>query len=117
MKEAVNSTSLVFQGCLAVVSLSLILEYAFRRCRCPKATSGCGPRLRSGSGGRHSEEARRGSTVGVGSGVSLLLQVCVVVLALLLMAGDVERNPGPTEKEGIAYLSMLLSVPKVVTLY
>ena len=31
--------------------------------------------------------------------VSLLLRVCAVVLALLLMAGDVERNPGPTEKE------------------
>ena len=33
-------------------------------------------------------------------GVCLLLGVCAVVLALLLMAGDVERNPGPTGKEG-----------------
>ena len=33
-------------------------------------------------------------------GVCLLLVVCAVVLALLLMAGDVERNPGPTGKEG-----------------
>ena len=33
-------------------------------------------------------------------GVCLLLRVCSVVLVLLLMAGDVERNPGPTEKEG-----------------
>ena len=32
--------------------------------------------------------------------VCLLLKVCAVVLALLLMAGDVERNPGPTGKEG-----------------
>ena len=31
--------------------------------------------------------------------VSLLLRVCGVVLALLLMAGDVERNPGPTGKK------------------
>ena len=31
--------------------------------------------------------------------VSLLLRVRAVVLALLLMAGDVERNPGPTGKE------------------
>ena len=30
----------------------------------------------------------------------LLLGVCTVVLVLLLMAGDVERNPGPTGKEG-----------------
>ena len=34
-------------------------------------------------------------------GVCLLLAVCAVVLALLLMAGDVEINPGPTGKEGI----------------
>ena len=33
--------------------------------------------------------------------VCLLVGVCAVVLALLLMAGDVERNPGPTGKEGI----------------
>ena len=33
-------------------------------------------------------------------GVCLLLGVFTVVLALLLMAGDVERNPGPTGKEG-----------------
>ena len=32
--------------------------------------------------------------------VCLLLRVCAVVLVLLLMAGDVERNPGPTLKEG-----------------
>ena len=37
---------------------------------------------------------------GIGSGVCLLLRVCAVVLSLLLMAGDVERNPGPTDKEG-----------------
>ena len=30
----------------------------------------------------------------------LLLRACGVVLALLLLAGDVERNPGPTGKEG-----------------
>ena len=34
-------------------------------------------------------------------GLCLLLEVRAVVLALLLMAGDVERNPGPTGKEGI----------------
>ena len=33
------------------------------------------------------------------SGVPLLLKVCVVMIALLLLlAGDVERNPGPTSK-------------------
>ena len=62
--------------------------------------SGCGkvrcPKL--GGGSVPSAEAR--GTEGVGSGVCLLLGVCLVVLSLLLMAGDVERNPGPTDKEG-----------------
>ena len=99
--EVVNSTPLLLQGCMAVVSLSLILEYALRKWRsCPKGTGRCGkvccPKLGGGSIHSYSGEAGwRGRTVG-----GVLLQVCVVVLALLLMAGDVERNPGPTEKEG-----------------
>ena len=99
--EVVNSTPLVLQGCMAFVSLSLILEYAFRRWGgCPKGRSGCGkvrcPKL--GGGSVPSAEAR--GMAGVRSGVCLLLGVCAVVLSLLLMAGDVERNPGPTDKEG-----------------
>ena len=99
--EVVNGTPVVLQGCMAVVSLSLILEYAFRRWGgCPKGSGGCGkvrcPKM--GSGSVPSAEDR--GMVGVGSGVCLLLRVCAVVLSLLLMAGDVERNPGPTDKEG-----------------
>ena len=97
-----NSTPLVLQDCMAFVSLSLILEYAFRRWGgCPKGRSGCGkvrcPKLGGGSVPT-TTEAR--GTVGVGSRVCLLLGVCLVLLSLLLMAGDVERNPGPTDKEG-----------------
>jgi len=98
----VDSTPLVLQGCMAVVSLSLILEYAFRRSGgCPKRSGRCGkvrcPKsVRVGS--VPSAEAR--GMAGVDSGVCLLLRVCAVVLSLLLMAGDVERNPGPTDKEG-----------------
>ena len=55
-----------------------------------------------GGGSVSSTEASR--MVGVGSGVCLLLRVCAVVLSLLLMAGDVERNPGPTDKEGTPIL-------------
>ena len=96
-----HSTPLVFQGCLAVVSLSLVLEYAFHKWGgCAKGRCGCGrvrcPKL--GSGSAPSAEAR--GMAGMGSGVCLLLRVCAVVLSLLLMAGDVERNPGPTDKEG-----------------
>ena len=96
--EVMNSTPLVLQGCMAVVSLSLILRYTLRgrpigRCGCGKV---CRPKSRGGS--VPSADVR-------GMGVietCLLLRVCAVVLALLLMAGDVERNPGPTGKEGNA---------------
>ena len=43
VREVVNSTPLVLQGCMAVVSLSLILEYAFHKWGgCPKWKGGCG---------------------------------------------------------------------------
>ena len=95
-----NSTPLLLQGCMAVVSLSLILGYTFRRrpigrCECGKV---CRPKFKAG-GSVPSAEIR--GMVDTGTiGVCLLLGVCAVVLALLLMAGDVERNPGPTGKEG-----------------
>ena len=94
--EVVNSTPLLLQGCVAVVSLSLILGYTFRRgsigrCGCGKV---CSSKFRGGS--VPSAEVR-GMT---DTAVCLLLGVCAVVLVLLLMAGDVERNPGPTGKEG-----------------
>ena len=97
--EVLNSTPLLLQGCMAVVSLSLILGNMFRggsigRCGCGKV---CRPKLRGGS--VPSAEVRGMADTGI-IGVCLLLGVCAVVLSLLLMAGDVERNPGPTGKEG-----------------
>ena len=94
-----NSTPLLLQGCMAAVSLTLILGYMFRGC--PIGRCGCGkvcrPKLRGVS--VPGKEVR--GMVDTGNiGVCLLLGVCVVVLVLLLMAGDVERNPGPTGKEG-----------------
>ena len=94
-----NRTPLLLQGCMAVVSLSLVLGYTFRgrpigRCGCGKVYR---PKLRGGS----VPSAEVGGMTDTGIiGVCLLLGVCAVVLALLLMAGDVERNPGPTGKEG-----------------
>ena len=97
--EVMNSTPLLFQGCVAVVCLSVILGYTFRRL--PNGRYGCGKvrrsKLRSGS--VPSAEVREMASLGT-VGVCLLLRVCSVVLVLLLMAGDVERNPGPTGKEG-----------------
>ena len=98
--EVMNITPLLLQGCMAVVSLLLILGYTFsgrpiRRCGCGKV---CRPKLRGGS--VPNAEVRGMVDTGI-IGVCLLLGVCAVVLALLLMAGDVERNPGPAGKEGI----------------
>ena len=97
--EVMNSTPLLLQGCMAVVSLTLVLGYTFRRCHIGRCGCGkvCRPRLRGGS--VPSAEVRGMADTGI-VGVCLLLGVCTVVLALLLMAGDVERNPGPTGKEG-----------------
>ena len=103
--EVVNSTPLVLQGCIAIVSLSLILEYAFHKWGgCPKGSGGCGkircPKLGSGSVPSAGVSGTAAGVGRLGSSVCLLLRVCAVVLSLLLMAGDVERNPGPTDKEG-----------------
>ena len=99
MGEVMNSTPLLLQGCLAVVSLSLILRHTFRGCRIGRCGCGkvCRPKLRGGS----VPSAEVGGMADTGFiGMCLLLGVCAVVMALLLMAGDVERNPGPTGKEG-----------------
>ena len=92
-----------------VVSLMLILEYVFQSWRiCPKGRGRCGkvrcPKL--GGGCVLSAEAK--GMMGVACGVHLMLQLCVVVLALLLMAGDVERNPGPLKKEGRTCTRMII---------
>ena len=105
--ELMNSTPFLLQGCMAVVSLSLLLGYTFHgrpigRCGCGKV---CRPKLRGGS----VPSAVVGGMTDTGIiGVCLLLGVCAVVLALLLMAGDVERNPDPTGKEGRQLLNLWL---------
>ena len=97
--EVMNSTPLQLQGCTAVVSLSLILGYALRRRSIGRY--GCGKVCHSRLGGVSVPSAQVRGMADTGFiGACLLLDVCAVVLALLLMAGDVERNPGPTGKEG-----------------
>ena len=93
--EVMNSTPLLLQGCMAVVSLSLILGYTLRGH--PIGRCGCGNVCRLRLGSVRSAEVRGMPNI---IEVCLLLGVCAVVLGLLLMAGDVERNPGPTGKEG-----------------
>jgi len=98
--EIINDTPLVLQGCIVVVSLTLVLVYAVHIWGgCAKGSGRCGKVCRSKLGGGSVLSAARGM-VGVASGVHLMLQLCAVVLTLLLMAGDVESNPGPLKKEG-----------------
>ena len=92
--EVMNDTRLVLKGCMTVVALSLILQcvvFFWSKLR------------GSGRGGkvhchwRGSTSRVRGTADGGGT---LLFRATVVVIPLLLvMAGDVEMNPGPKGKE------------------
>ena len=86
-----NSTPLLLQGCMAVISLSLILGYTLHRCSIGRC--GCGKvcRLKLRGGSVSSAEVRRMPGMDTVE-VCLLLEVCAVVLVLLLMAGDVEKT-------------------------
>jgi len=93
--EVMNDTPLVLKGCMAVVPLSLIQQYIAHTW--PKLKE------RGGGGKLHCYWSGTSSQVRgiVGSGGTLLLKAFVVVIPLLLiMAGDVELNPGPPKMPG-----------------
>ena len=93
--EIMNDTPLVLKGCMTVVALSLILQYVVCSCFKLKGRIG-GGKVRCHWWGTTSQV--RGTVDG---GKILLLSAIVVVIPLLLvMAGDVETNPGPPKKEG-----------------
>ena len=88
--EVMNDIPLVFKGCITVVALSLILQYVvhFR-----SKLSG-----RGGSSKMHCHWRESTSQVKriLDDGGTLLLRAVVVIIPLLLViAGDVETNPGP----------------------
>ena len=88
--EVMNDTPLVLKGCMTVVALSLILQYVVHSWS----------KLRGRSGGGKVRCDWRGSTFRVkgilDGGRPLLLRTFVLVIPLLLViAGDVETNPGP----------------------
>ena len=91
--EVMNDTPLVLKSCMTVVALSLILQYVVHSWSKLKGKGG-GGKVRchwQGSAFRINGRADGGGT--------LLLKAIVVVIPLLLViAGDVETNPGP---EGI----------------
>ena len=87
--EVMNDTPLVLKGCMTVVALSLILQYVAHSCSKLKG--------RGGSSKVHchwlgTTFQARGTVDGR---VTLLLGTIVVIPLLLVIAGDVERNPGP----------------------
>ena len=92
--EIMNDTPLVLKGCMMVVALSLMLQYV-------RFSSG-----KNGKGGGGKVHCHwRGTTSQIrdamdGGGMLLLRAIVVVIPLLLVIAGDVETNPGPPKREG-----------------
>ena len=89
-----SNTPMVLKGCMMVVALSLALQYVHLSSR------------KNGKGGRDKVHCHwRGATSQVrntvdGGGMLLLRAIVVVIPLLLVIAGDVETNPGPPKREG-----------------
>jgi len=93
--EVMNDTPLVLKGCMTVVTLSLILQYVVHSWSKVKG-QGRGGKVRCHW--RETTSQVRGTMDG--GGIFLLKVVVVVISLLLVIAGDVERNPGPGGKFG-----------------
>ena len=91
--EVMNDTPLVLKGCMTVVALSLILQYVVHSLSKLKEKGG-GGKVRCHW--RETTSQVRGTMDG--GGIFLLRAVVVVIPLLLVIAGDVERNPGPIGK-------------------
>ena len=90
-----NDTPLVLKDCMTVVALSLILQCVVHSWSKLKGRGG-GGKIRCHWHGSTSQVRGR-----VDGGGTLLLRAIVVVIPLLLViAGDVETNPGPPKVEG-----------------
>ena len=91
-----NDTPLVLKGCMAVIALSVILQYIAHTW----------PKLKGRGGGGKLHCHWSGTTISqvretVSGGGTLLLKAFVVVIPLLLiMSGDVELNTGPPKMQG-----------------
>ena len=98
--EVMNDTPLVLKGSITVVAVSLILQYVVHSWSKLKGKGG-GGKVHCHWWGTNSQVGRP-----VGGGGSLLPRAIVILIPLLLVvAGDVETNPGPPKKEGMIQLS------------
>ena len=87
-----NDTPLVFKGCMTVVALSIILQYVVHSWPKVKGKGGYGKMCCHWQG--LTSQLRRI----VDGAVTLSRVVLVVIFLLLVIAGDVELNPGPEGK-------------------
>ena len=93
--EVMNDTPLVFKGCMTVVALTLILQYAVHSWSKLNGKGGGGKVCCHWQGSTFQAKGTGVKRILDGGG-TLLLRAYVVVLPLLLVrAGDVELNPGP----------------------
>ena len=105
--EVMNDTPLVLKGCMTVVALLLILQYVVHSWSKLKQKGG-GGKVRCCCRGFTSYIR---ATVDAYGGVTLLFRAFMVALPLLLMiAGDIEKNPGPPKREGTDTSSTQLRV-------
>ena len=88
-----NDTPLVLKGCMTVVALSMILQYVVHSWSKLKGRGG-GGKVRC----LWRESTSRVAGAVDGGGTLLLRAAAVVIPLLLVIAGDVEINPGPEGK-------------------
>ena len=86
-----NDTPLVLKGCMTVVALSLILQNVVHSWSKLRGRGG-GGKLRCNQ--QVAMTHVRGTVAG-GAWMLLLRAIVVVIPLLLVIAGDVETNPGP----------------------
>ena len=93
--EVLNDTPLVFRGYITVIALSLMLQYVAHSWFKMKG------RGQSSKVRRHWWGTTYQVKVAVEGWGALMLRTIVVVIPLLLViAGDVETNPGPPKRQG-----------------
>ena len=103
VEEVMNKTPLVLESWVTVIALSLILQYVVCSWYKLKGRGGSG-KVRC-----HWRESTSQMKVTVNGGGTLLLRTIMVMIPLLLViAGDVETNPGPGGKTYVLLESNLL---------
>ena len=82
-------------NCMTVVGLSLIVQFVVHSWSMLKGGGGCGKVHCHWQG-----SPSRVKGILDGGGTQLLRAIVVVLPLLLVIAGDVELNPGPPKREG-----------------